>query len=1376
MGRMSHPDSADPASILAYINANRDHLALRHLPQIDRQLRRLDERTPDEDALHRLLDRATAAADEVAARDALAIDIAYPDSLPVSGARQEIIEAIQSHPVTIIAGETGSGKTTQIPKMLLELGYGRRGLIGHTQPRRIAARNVAHRLAEELDEGVRGDDGAGDGRTAVGYKVRFSDQTRPNSRVAVMTDGLLLAELQHDRDLLRYDALIIDEAHERSLNIDFLLGVMKRLIKRRPDFRLIITSATIDPERFAEHFTQKGPQEGGDRPPIISVSGRGYPVEVRYRPPEANRDEELGSTIARGVMHAVDELVHEGPGDILVFLPGEREIRETERQLSRHGLRNTEILPLYARLSAADQQRVFAPHAGRRIVLSTNVAETSLTVPGIHYVIDSGVARISRYHPRARLQKLGVEAISQASANQRAGRCGRIAPGVCIRLFDEEDFDGRPAFTDPEILRSNLASVLLQLDSLKLGRAEDFPFIEPPEPRQLASARKHLFELHALDEHGHLTEIGRRLSRLPIDPTLGRMIVAAREHGDRATEDMLVVAAFLALQDPRERPSEARGAADAAHREFALADSDFASALALWSAWHEVSRHKSRRQARQWAIKRYLNANRLTEWHDLVGQLRQSVDEMFRIRLPAFEPIVMPDKPDEGEKQKLPAELAGRVDQLHQSALAGLLDHVGMRDPAPPKSYQQAAGDHRGKKRRTPTVYLGAHNRRFYLFPGSVTVKAQPKWMVAAEIVETSKVFARMNAPINPRWLEPMAGHLVTHEHNEPTWDAKSGRVTAFETVRLFGLPIVTKRRVDFGAIDPVAARDVFIRRALVEGDFESAQPFWQHNQELIEEIRTLEAKLRRPAFLVDDQVLYDFYQARIPADVTDARKLNHWIKDDRAAAASLELTRDDLLATEPDDRRLSELPDHWQAGRYRLKLAYHFAPGEPDDGVSLHVPLALLNRIETPPTTHLVPGLRREKIEAMIRALPKAERRHFVPAPSFAEAVEDRITDTDMSLSQAVADELRRMTGHEVDPALFDEQKLPVHLRMRFVAVDEDGEPIDADRDINALRGRQAQRAQEAFNQRSKHRLEDHQATEWDFDELPEKLTVESGGAQVEAHPALVDHGDHVAIELIDDPERARRVHEAGVVRLMLLARAQMVRQAESDLRGDRSLDTVRLHYSRLKSPRPIPAEGMRASQRADRAFDQELIFRAAWELAVAGEPPIRDPDTFRACLARLDGELPRRAMALAQRIRAILEHQHRLRRQLSGRLPLSVIEAAKEIGDQIDLLVHPGLIWLASEERLAALPRYLEGAEKRLEKTERQPERDRMLRVAFAPLAEQVRNRLMKGRPDLVDWQRREALLDLLEGHRLDVFTQELAGKGAPKAKDVEVALSGQ
>ncbi len=1368
---MSNPlDITDPASILAYIEANRDGLSLRHLPRIDRHIRRLQEtprgqRDQTEESLHRLLDQVTTAADEVAAREALSIHIGYPDDLPVSGAREEIQAALATHPVTIIAGETGSGKTTQIPKMLLELGYGRRGMIAHTQPRRIAARNVASRLAEELDDGTDG----GDGRTAVGYKVRFSDQTRPNSRVAVMTDGLLLAELQHDRDLLRYDALIIDEAHERSLNIDFLLGVMKHLLRRRPDFRLVITSATIDPERFAEHFTQ----DGGERPPIISVSGRGYPVEVRYRPPEADRDEELGSTLARGVADGVDELIHEGPGDILVFLPGEREIRETERVLSGRGLRHTEILPLYARLSAADQQRVFAPHAGRRIVLSTNVAETSLTVPGIHYVIDSGVARISRYHPRARLQKLGIEPISQASANQRAGRCGRIAPGVCIRLFEEEDFNKRPAFTDPEILRSNLASVLLQLDSLKLGRAEDFPFIEPPESRQLATARKHLFELHALDEEGQLTRIGRQLSRLPIDPALGRMIVAAREHGDRATEDMLVLTAFLAIQDPRERPAEARGAADAAHREFALADSDFASALALWSAWHEIRRHKSRRQARQWAIKRFLNANRLIEWHDLVGQLRQSVDEMFRIRLPAFEPIVMPDKPDEGEKQKLPAELAGRIDQLHQSALAGLLDQIGMRDPAPPKSYQQAAGDHRGKKRRAPTVYLGAHNRRFYLFPGSVTVKAQPKWVVAAEIVETSKVFARMNAPINPRWLEPLAAHLITREHNEPTWDAKSGRVTAFETVRLFGLPIVTKRRVDFGAIDPVAARDVFIRRALVEGDFESAQPFWQHNQALIEEIRTLEAKLRRPAFLVDDQALYDFYQARLPADVTDARKLNHWIKKDRAASISLELTREDLLATEPDDRRLSELPDHWQAGRYRLKLGYHFAPGEPDDGVSLFVPLGLLNRIDAAPTTHLVAGLRREKIEAMIRALPKAERRHFVPAPSFAEAVEDRISDSDIPLSQAVADELRRMTGHEVDPALFDEQKLPEHLRMRFVAVDEVGEPIDADRDLNALRGRQAQRAQEAFNQRSKHRLEDHQATEWDFGELPEKLTVESAGAQVEAHPALVDRGDSAAIELLDDPERARLVHDTGVVRLMLLARAQMVRQAESDLRGDRSLDTVRLHYSRLKSPRPIPAEGMQRPNRADRALDQELIFRAAWQLAVANEPPIRDAETFRQRLARLDGELPHLAMERAQQIKSILEQQHRLRRQLSGRLPLSVIEAAKEIGDQIDMLVHPGMIWLASDDRLAGLPRYLEGAEKRLEKTERQPERDRMLRVEFAPLAEQVRNRLIKGIPGLVDWQRREALLDLLEAHRLAVFTQELAGKGAPKAKEVESAL---
>ncbi|MGM0516993.1 MAG: ATP-dependent RNA helicase HrpA [Pseudomonadota bacterium] len=1368
-------DPTDPASILAYLEHNRDSMALRHLPRIDRQLHRLQEAAPgseerNESALHRLLDLANRAADEVAAREQLAIHIDYPEDLPVSGARERIQAAIADHPVTIIAGETGSGKTTQIPKMLLEMGYGRRGMIAHTQPRRIAARNVARRLAEELDEGE-----GHDGRTAVGYKVRFSDQTRPNSRVAVMTDGLLLAELQHDRELLRYDALIIDEAHERSLNIDFLLGVIKRLLERRPDFRLVITSATIDPERFAEHFADRS----GHRPPIVTVSGRGYPVEVRYRPPEADRDEELGSTIARGVAQAADELITEGPGDILVFLPGEREIRETEKVLSRRGLKHTEILPLYARLSAKDQQRVFAPHAGRRIVLSTNVAETSLTVPGIHYVIDSGVARISRYHPRARLQKLGIEPISQASANQRAGRCGRIAPGVCIRLYEEEDFESRPAFTDPEILRSNLASVLLQLDALKLGQAENFPFIEPPDPRQLATARKHLFELHALDKGGRLTKIGRQLARLPIDPALGRMIIAAREHGDRATEDMLVIAAFLAIQDPRERPAEARGAADAAHREFALAGSDFASVLALWSAWHEVRRHKSRRQARQWAIKRFLNANRLVEWHDLVGQLRGSVDEIFRIRLPDFEPIEMPEPPQEGEnqkgeKQKLPAALAGRLDQLHQSALGGLLDQIGMRDPAPPKSYRQAAGDHRGKKRRQPTVYLGAHNRRFYLFPGSVTVKAQPKWVVSAEIIETSKVFARMNAPINPRWLEPMAGHLVTREYNEPTWNAKSGRVTAFETVRLFGLPIVTKRRVDYGRIDPVEAREIFIRRALVEGEFDSAQPFWQHNQALIEEIRTLEAKLRRPAYLVDEQKLFDFYHAHIPAEVTDARKLDHWIKKHRAEAERLKLTRDDLLETEPDDRRLAQLPDTWPAGRYRLRLSYHFAPGEPDDGVSLHIPLGLLNRFDAAPTTHLVPGLRREKIEAMIRALPKAERRHFVPAPSFAEAVEDRITDTGIPLSQALADELRRMTGHEVDPGLLDERKLPEHLRMRYVAVDQDGEPVDADRDIDALRGRLAERSREAFNQRARHQLEEHSTTEWDIGELPETLSVESGGATIEARPALADHGDHIEVELVDDPERAARIHTAGVVRLMLLNRAQMARQAESDLRGDRSLDTVRLHYSRLKSSRPVPAEGMQTAKRAYRAFDQELIFRAAWQLAVADQPPVRDGETFRHRLSRLDGELPRRAMELAQQMKAILEAQHRLRRQLGGRLPLSVIETAREIGEQLDLLVHPGMIWLASDERLAQLPRYIEGAEKRLEKTERQPERDRMQRVQFAPLAEQVKNRLIKGTPDLVDWQRREDLLETLEGHRLAVFAQELAGKGAPKAKDIEAALA--
>jgi len=1371
------PDSDNPASIIQYIKNNRDAMALRHLPRIDSLVARIQTRQrqnkPVEQELETLTTLALQAAEEVSTRSAINLHLHYPPDLPVSQHADEIRAAISDHSVVIIAGETGSGKTTQIPKMLLELGFGRRGIIGHTQPRRIAARSVAQRLGEELatspSESL---PDYPEARHAVGYKVRFTDKTRPDTRVALMTDGLLLAELRSDRMLSRYDALIIDEAHERSLNIDFLLGVLRDLIKKRPEFRVVITSATIEPQRFAEHFTiQNTP------PPVIEVSGRGYPVEIRYHPLDEEKiepddEQSISTQIARGICHAADELAAEGPGDILVFLPGEREIREAAHALEKHGLRHTEILPLYARLSAKEQQRVFQPHHGRRIVLATNVAETSLTVPGIHYVIDSGLARINRYHPRSRLQKLDIEPISQASANQRAGRCGRVAPGVCIRLFSEEDFQARPAFTDPEIRRSNLASVVLRLADLKLGQPENFAFIDPPDPRQLASARKQLFELKAINEENRLTQIGRSIARIPIDPALSRMIIAAREHSDDTVVDTLIVTAFLSINDPRERPADKRGAADTAHKAFALADSDFASALYLWQQWHHTRRHLSNRKARRWASENFLNANRLMEWHDLVGQLRGVVDDLWRTRLPDFMPLAFePAEKDQPLKPTAATQI--RLDGMTQSILTGLLHHIGMRDPAPPKSYQQAVGDHRGKKRRQPTVYLGANNRRFYLFPGSHSVKAQPKWVVSAEIVETSRVYARINAPINPRWIEPLAKHLLNYEYNEPHWDARSGRVTAFETVKLFGLPIVQKRRVDFANINPLGAREIFIRRALVEGDFESQHAFWRHNQQLIQEIAEIEAKLRRPAFLVDDETVYGFYHDRLPADITDARKLAHYLKHHKKANETLKMQRDDLLAQQPDQRALTELPDFWQQGNLSLPLHYHFKPGSADDGVSLHIPLPAINQINVAKTTYLVPGLREEKIEQLIRSLPKSERRRFVPAPDFARACAERITPSeDKPLSEALACELTRMTGHPLNPAAFNPEALPLHLRMRFVLVDDAGNPIDDDRDLAQLKLRNTKRAQQAFNQRARHQLEEHQAQLWDFDSLPETLQVQSAGAKLKATPALVDQREYAEIRLFDDPQQANLAHQAGVIRLLMNHRAQQIRSLEQKLRKDRALDPLRLHHSRLKTSRSQPREDFIFTNRADRALDEQIIARAIWQLALANQPAVRDQATFEARLSLLDN-LESEVEQITHQVITVLKAHHDLSRRIKKRLPLSLIEAAGEIGDQMALLIHPKWVWHTPPTRFALLPTVLEAADKRLEKTERNPERDRMLRVAFSPLFARVQKAAGRKQPSLPLFYQIEAIITAMEQHRLSVFTEELSQKGAPKAKEIEAML---
>jgi len=1397
------PSADRPDEILAFLERHLDQVTLLDAPKLQKRIagarRAWAEDRLNHEALGQLVSTVDQSAAIVASRRQQALIFDYPENLPVSQARDEIMRTIAEHPVVVIAGETGSGKTTQLPKMLMELGYGTRGLIGHTQPRRLAARSVASRLAEELTGGPLG------AQHSVGFKVRFTDHTRPDSRVAVMTDGILLAELAHDRELSRYDALIIDEAHERSLNIDFLMGVVQRILPQRPDFRLIITSATIDLERFAQHFGHVDPESGDLKPaPVIQVSGRSYPVEMRYRPlNEETSGEDDGQTedrdLADAVVAAVDELAGEGNGDILVFLPGEREIRDCAQRLGQHHPRHTEILPLYARLSAAEQQQVFSSHTGRRIVLSTNVAETSLTVPGIRYVIDSGLARIARYHPRSRLQKLAIEPISQASANQRAGRCGRIAPGICIRLYAEDDFDGRPAFTDPEIRRTNLAAVLLQLASLKLGLAEQFPFIDPPDSRQLSGARKHLFELGALDDRERLTKLGRQLSRLPLDPTLGRMVLAAidgpESAGEHTLADTLIVTSFLAIQDPRERPAEHRQAADQAHKAFAVTSSDFAGVLNLWFAWHEQARHLSHRKRRDWAKRHFLSFVRMQEWHDLFGQLRQIVDEMTGERIADPEPlpgVPRQEEADVGKPEKdkatkptaddkrLQAKWQRRLDGLHQALLTGLLAHIGMRDEVTQKARnaddkRAEAANFRGKKRRQPLVYIGASQRRFQLFPGSALMRQPPKWLMSAEIVETQRVFARMNAAINPRWIEPLAGHLINRQHGEPQWDRRGARATVSETVNLFGLPIVTKRRVDMALIDPVGAREWFIREALVHADWDSNARFWRENQQLIEEIRDLEARQRRPDILVDDEVLFDFYAQRVPADVHNGTAFERWRKQaEQKQPDLLILTREDLMQREPDELTIDQFPDRMRFESLSLALDYHFEPGSPEDGVTLKIPLPALNQVDTDRCTHLVPGLRQEKIEALIRSLPKAQRRHFVPAPEFALAVAGRIDPEGAALTEQLARELQRMTGHALEADAFDERKLEPHLRMRFALTDAKGNPIDADRSLSALRTRHHAASQAAFAERTRHRLERDDITRWDFGDLPDQVEIDQAGATLTAWPTLIDDGDHVRIEMLDSPDTRALAERAGLTRLLLLAQAEGVRHLTQTLKQDRGLGPARLQYAQLKAHRTLPRFGLKLPNKDETAFNEQLIATACARIGLDEQPPVRTEAQFEQRLQAVLPELHDETMKLAEHIRKVLDQQHKLRMAIKGRLPLSKIEAAREVGEQLDALIFPGFIWHLSKDMLDNLPRWLTAIEKRLEKIDRHPERDRMQRVQFMPLWTKLETHLQSSNDNPVYRQQVDALHHQIEELRVSIFAQELSRKGnVPNASQLESAL---
>jgi ATP-dependent helicase HrpA len=1225
-------------------------------------------------ALREILAELAAAEARVEARKRGVPAICYPPELPVSQLKDEIAEVIRENQVVIIAGETGSGKTTQLPKICLELGRGVTGQIGHTQPRRIAARTVAERIASELGT---------EAGTAVGYKVRFTDTSGDDTLVKLMTDGILLAEMQRDRQLLGYDTLIIDEAHERSLNIDFILGYLKRILPGRPDLKIIITSATIDPERFSKHFWDA---------PVIEVSGRTYPVEVRYRPltdPDDPVSEPKDQV--QGIADAVAELLAEGPGDILVFLSGEREIRDTADALA--GRDDLDVLPLYARLSAAEQHRVFAggepgkqsqAHRGRRVVLATNVAETSLTVPGIKYVVDPGTARISRYSQRTKVQRLPIERISRASANQRKGRCGRTSDGVCIRLYSEQDFDSRPEFTDPEILRTHLASVILQMAALDLGEVADFPFIDPPDARNIADGVRLLEELGAVSPgrgRPRLTAAGRKLARLPVDPRLGRMILAAGQHG--CAREVLIITAALSINDPRERPADSREAADAMHARFAEPGSDFLAFLTLWEylrdRQHELSSSAFRRLCRR----EYLHYLRVREWQDVYGQLRQAARELgigtghdpgapaAAADIPAIPAPGRAAGKAAAAEGRYPADLADRV---HMSLLAGLLSHIGMQDTSRDPGGQ-------GGKRRPLTEFAGARGARFVIFPDSVLARKPPPWVVAAELVETSRLWARVAARIEPEWAEPLAAHLVRRTYSEPRWDAKRGAAMATEKVTLYGLPVVAARQVSYGRIDPAAARELFIRGALVEGDWETHHRFFQQNQRLLDDAADLERRARRRGIVAADADRFEFYDQRIPADVTSARHFDAWWK--KAAAADPELltfSPADLVGSAAGEIRPDDYPGSWG----ELPLSYEFTPGEPADGVTVDIPLATLNQVNGAEFSWQVPGLRTELITELIRSLPKQLRRAFVPAPETARAVAPRLDPARGDLLDVLAAELTRLGGTAVPRSAFDLTRLPAYLTIGFRVVDG-GRVLAAGKDLAALRRelrpRLAAELAEAARGITRTGLRD-----WDIGVLPRVFTR----GQIRAYPALADAGDSVDVRLFETESEAAESMRLGTRRLLLIQVPAGPRSVASRLPVSAKL---------AMSRHPYPSTDALLADCAACAADQVI--------SDAGGPAW-DADGFGQLLAAARPRLGAVTAGVVSAVARALAAAHEAEVALDAAASPVLGPAFADMRAQLAALIYPGFIAETGARRLPDLARYLRAIIRRLEKAPLDPGRD--------------------------------------------------------------------
>lgn len=1243
--------------------------------------RRLKEGKPADKMLQQLESQVAQSVALAEARREKLPKVEWPQGLPVVERREEIAEVLAANQVVVVAGETGSGKTTQLPKICLELGRGIFGQIGHTQPRRIAARTVANRIAEELGQPL---------GNSVGYQVRFTDQSTEHTHIKLMTDGILLAEIQRDPLLNHYDTLIIDEAHERSLNIDFLLGYLKTILPRRPDLKLIITSATIDLEKFSRHF---------DKAPIIEVSGRTYPVDVLYQPP-ADSDADLNEQIITAVETILleEKSSSRRGGDILIFMSGERDIRECAKALRDAQLPHIDVLPLYARLSLAEQSRVFAPHKGRRIVLATNVAETSITVPGIRYVIDPGTARISRYSYRSKIQRLPVEAISQASANQRAGRCGRVSAGICIRLYEENDYLQRPEFTDAEIVRTNLAAVILQMLQLRIGDIREFPFVDPPDQRLINDGYNLLQELKAVDGKGKVTPLGRALSRLPLDPRLGRMLMESGSAG--SLRELMIIVSALAVQDPRERPADKRQASDEKHKQWLHEQSDFLSLVNLWDGFEAQRQDLSQNQLRKWCQKNFLSWLRLREWRDIHHQLRLAIRDL------------------DLKMNREPADYA----KVHKAILPGLLDNIGVRDEN--------------------KEFLGCRNRRFHVFPGSGQFKKPPRWIVAAQLLETSRLFAHTVGKIEPDWVLACAEHLVKRNYFEPHYNPRSGAVMAFEKVTLYGLVLVDKKRIHYGKLDPTVARSVFIREALVERRYRGKGKFFKHYGDLLTELEDLEAKSRRRDIVVDDEVVFRFFDERIPAEIVNLAGFEKWRKQaEQKDPQLLFIPRELMMQQDAGHVGEAQFPESLINGGIEYPLSYHFEPGKPEDGVSIQVPVGALHQVPAARLQWVVPGILRDKCIALVKNLPKQYRKYFVPVPAAVDKALPRMQPGNVPLWQSLAHELKRQTAQTLpeDTWKSAEQGVEDFFRFNIQVLDEKGQRLDQGRDLQTLQTRYRDRVQQELASAGDD-FEREGITRWDFGELPQTYQLDQGGLKVRAYPVLLANKDSVDLKLLDNPDEAQRLTRAGICRLAILQLPEQVKYLRKELLKGKELGLS-------------AADLGRREEVAD-----DILMAAVYECFWSDENWPRTEEDFVSSLDKRE-----KLIAVAQEFAALLikalAQLVPLRKQIKQQKNLAVAMAVGDVNRQLSSLFYRGFLFHTPLEWLRQYGRYLKGIELRLEKAALDPNRDRRLTAEcqeaeepYQAAASKSEPLLLAGDPALVQYRW------MLEEFRVSLFAQSL------------------